>query len=260
MKYVLSDIHGNNRAWESIKSQIKLTKKDDLYILGDVIDRGEYGIEILQEIMHSPNMHMLLGNHEYMMMNALGFPYVKNDPEYVSHSRNENMELWFYNGGQPTYNTCRKMNQVDIGWIMDYLKGLPLSYEVEAGGRKFELVHANSPKFIADMLDHNIVKEGYELAAIITYFSVWDRDHLSFAGDYLKGFETTMVFGHTPTCNLRKVGCNCENSDSKYLEVFQFENLIGIDCGAGWGDYVHNDKGGRLSCVRLDDMQIFYSR
>ena len=38
MTYVLSDIHGNSRRFQSILSQIDLQPEDTLYILGDIID------------------------------------------------------------------------------------------------------------------------------------------------------------------------------------------------------------------------------
>lgn len=41
---------------------------DTVYILDDVIDRGPDGIKLIQEIMDSPNMVMILGNHEHMMI------------------------------------------------------------------------------------------------------------------------------------------------------------------------------------------------
>ena len=51
MIYVMSDIHGNKRRFESILEQISLREEDTLYILGDVIDRHPDGIELLQRIM-----------------------------------------------------------------------------------------------------------------------------------------------------------------------------------------------------------------
>ena len=39
MIYVMSDIHGNSRRFNSIMEQIQLKETDTLYILGDVIDR-----------------------------------------------------------------------------------------------------------------------------------------------------------------------------------------------------------------------------
>ena len=75
MTYVLSDIHGNERRFESVLKQICLQPEDTLYVLGDVIDRHPGGIRILRRIMPTPNAQMLLGNHEYMMLRALGCPY-----------------------------------------------------------------------------------------------------------------------------------------------------------------------------------------
>ena len=72
MIYVLSDIHGRLDRFEKMLRMIDLQDSDTLYILGDVIDRGKDGIRILQKITEMPNVKMLLGNHEYMMMKALG--------------------------------------------------------------------------------------------------------------------------------------------------------------------------------------------
>ena len=47
MIYVLSDIHGNERRFRSILEQIDLQPSDTLWVLGDVIDRGEHGAELL---------------------------------------------------------------------------------------------------------------------------------------------------------------------------------------------------------------------
>ena len=53
MIYVLSDIHGNKENFDSILEKINLRMEDSLYILGDVIDRYPYGIQLLQQIMGS---------------------------------------------------------------------------------------------------------------------------------------------------------------------------------------------------------------
>lgn len=69
--FVISDIHGQKEAFFSLLEQVKFSEYDELYILGDVIDRGPYGIALLQHIMSQPNMHFILGNHEEMMCRAL---------------------------------------------------------------------------------------------------------------------------------------------------------------------------------------------
>ena len=63
MTYVLSDIHGNLRRFESIMKQIDLQSDDTMYVLGDVVDRYPDGIKILRRIMKMPNAKMLMGNH-----------------------------------------------------------------------------------------------------------------------------------------------------------------------------------------------------
>ena len=69
MTFVISDIHGDWNAYQSILSQINLRDEDQLYVLGDVIDRGSDGLRILRDIMKKPNMTMLSGNHELIKRN-----------------------------------------------------------------------------------------------------------------------------------------------------------------------------------------------
>ena len=41
---------------------------DFLFVLGDVIDRGEHGITLLRWMAEQPNVQLILGNHEAMLM------------------------------------------------------------------------------------------------------------------------------------------------------------------------------------------------
>lgn len=54
MIYVMSDIHGHRRRFDSVMKQINLQPEDTLYILGDVIDRNPDGIRILQQLRAMP--------------------------------------------------------------------------------------------------------------------------------------------------------------------------------------------------------------
>ena len=71
--YVMSDIHGEDELFHAMLKQIRFSEEDTLYILGDVIDRGPNGIALLQEIMKTPNMVMLLGNHEEIFRDLAQF-------------------------------------------------------------------------------------------------------------------------------------------------------------------------------------------
>lgn len=53
MIYVMSDLHGDFNKFTSMLNLIKFKQEDTLYVLGDVIDRGYKGIEILQHIIRN---------------------------------------------------------------------------------------------------------------------------------------------------------------------------------------------------------------
>ena len=132
MIYVLSDIHVRLDRFEKMLIMIDLQDNDTLYILGDVIDRGKDGIRILQKITEMPNVRMLLGNHEYMMMKALGFPY--GGTYAADESQSRLLMLWYRNGGDVTHNGWDELTEEDRDKIREFLLALPLNYDVEVNG------------------------------------------------------------------------------------------------------------------------------
>ena len=121
MVYVLSDIHGNERRFNSILEQINLQSDDILYILGDVVDRHPEGIRILRKIMKMPNVKMLLGNHEYMMLNALGCPYDAADDTNELLQRKA-LRLWYSNGGKVTHDSLKHLRKTQRLEIVEFLR------------------------------------------------------------------------------------------------------------------------------------------
>ena len=123
MIYVMSDIHGNRAKFDSIMEQIGLRAEDTLYILGDIVDRGPDPIGILRQVMSLPNVKMLLGNHEHMMLRALGDPYEASDvpnPE-------ESLFHWYRNGGDVTHRYWKRIRKTLRAEVIAYLKSLPLT-------------------------------------------------------------------------------------------------------------------------------------
>lgn len=237
--YVLSDIHGNLHNFNSILEDIQLTVNDSLYILGDVIDRFPHGIQILQTLMRMPNAHMLLGNHEYMMLNALGVPY-EAETTLNAFQVNNARKLWYCNGGQVTHQAWKNLSTDEQNEIICYLKGLPLNIDVEVCGRNFKLVHGAATEFYDTY--SIFIKENR------TEFCVWDRDSIFGMADQK---DCTIIFGHTSTATLQ---------DENPQRIFYYKNMIGIDCGSGWPapDKINSIQG-CLACLRLEDMKEFYS-
>lgn len=47
--------------------KIQFSEKDELYVLGDVANRGPEPIKVLQDMMKRPNIIFILGNHDFIM-------------------------------------------------------------------------------------------------------------------------------------------------------------------------------------------------
>lgn len=231
MTYVMADIHGNLQKFESIMKQIKLQANDTLYILGDVIDRHSDGIKILNRIMKMPNVKMLIGNHEYMMLNAIG--HCKDVADERKNADWDTKRCWYRNGGVLTHEQLKHMRKETRAKIFQFLRGLPINIDIEVNNIKYKLVHA-SP-------EENYLSSPYYVYEYENEqeFAVWERWRIT--NPVPEGF--ILIFGHTPTCYFQ---------DNEPLSIWKSDRAIGIDCGCGYDD-------GRLGCIRLDDMQEFYS-
>ncbi|RKJ74081.1 hypothetical protein D7X33_20045 [Butyricicoccus sp. 1XD8-22] len=63
MIYAMSDIHGCVDRYREMLDLIGFVPRDTLYTLGDAIDRGPDGVQILQDMMFRPDVFPILGNH-----------------------------------------------------------------------------------------------------------------------------------------------------------------------------------------------------
>lgn len=237
MIYVMSDIHGQKRRFDSIMKQINLQPEDTLYILGDVIDRNPDGIKILRQFMATPNVRMLLGNHELMMMDALYYP-PPEDEDWPENYYNRKQSLWYRNGGQVTHDYLKRIKKTVRQEIFEYLDKLPVNVELTVNGRQFILTHA-AP---VDLYEN--YGSGYNSER---EFAVWKRFE-----DFPVLEDWIVIFGHTPTFHFQY---------DNPMAIWDVKSWIGIDCGCMLPDMGDPWSGvlGRLACLRLDDMQVFYS-
>ena len=240
MKYTISDIHGNLNGFMTMLKQINFTENDELYVLGDVIDRGLYGIDILQYIMEHDNIKMLLGNHELFMIQSL----VDNDYDVYKCWTSEN------NGGSVTYEAFMKLKESEKNDILDYLTSLPLRFNVEAAGSKYHLCHANSPVVWRKLVEAGKIKEW---PFNKRDFCTWDRKHHKELNEFGKENDVKIIIGHTPTPML-------SSFDGKAEPLLLGDHLLNIDCGSA---YINRDEYKnvcRLACLRLGDEKVFYDQ
>ncbi len=71
-RFAIGDIHGSFQTFTSLLEKLKLTKRDQVFILGDMIDRGPYSILVVEYIMslmqQGYQLLPLRGNHEQLIV------------------------------------------------------------------------------------------------------------------------------------------------------------------------------------------------
>ncbi len=227
MNYVISDIHGEFPRYQQMLETINFQPEDTLYVLGDVIDRGAQGIEIIEDIMARANVVPLLGNHEKMCLNAFSRPI---NPEAMS--------LWRdYNGGNTTYRALKYRRTAEQRRkILSWMESLPDHLNITVGSKSFHLVHA----FPADNTEARI----------------WTRPDYSDPVPFQD--NRVVIVGHTVTAHF--LGEQSPHDAMRALEsmeehflIVHAPHFIAIDCGCG-----NRTPARRLACLRLEDFQEFY--
>ena len=106
MIYVMSDLHGMVDKYKMMLEKLNLQPEDALFVLGDVIDKGEDGIKILADMRYRPNIYPVLGEHEYFAKKLLPvFEDADSKEECESLLTGETKslyDLWLMSGGEPT--------------------------------------------------------------------------------------------------------------------------------------------------------------
>lgn len=123
-RFVIGDVHGHYDALIALFEAIAPDQEDEIYFLGDLIDRGDQSAEVVKFVMDN-NYNCLLGNHEIMLLNILGSGEVV--PQLF--------QSWLQNGGYATVTSYgNKIPQEHIDWFFQ----LPLYLDLG----DFWLVHA----------------------------------------------------------------------------------------------------------------------
>ena len=230
MIYVTSDLHGYPlKKFQKLLADAGFGDEDYLFILGDVIDRGEEGVEILKWLLVQPNVQLILGNHEAMMLECDFLLKEITDQSLVEFAnyRWGVLRTWRANGGDSTLSALRKEPQEVKESIFEYLRDCPLYDTVSVGDKNYLLVHGGLGDFSEDK----------KLSEYIPHDFLWARPY--FDEEYSKKFIT--ILGHTPT------GFYGAQFNGKILHR---PTWINVDVGCA--------RGLPPALLRLDDMAEFY--
>ena len=231
-EYVCSDLHGQYEVYKDIID--KIGENDKLYILGDVIDRGPDGMKILQDIakrQENGQVEFFVGNHEYMMIQAL----------FLGNSEVEKIWTSESNGGKKTKEEFEKLPDQEKNKIRNLLLNSLVYKEIDVDHEKLYLVHAKAiqnankeKESVKDFLETGRQKE-LEMA-------VWTRkgdQKTDQSGEVWKDEEigknnVYSIIGHTPTNGMIEIS----------------KGYVNIDCGASYF--------GNECLLRINDGKIVY--
>jgi serine/threonine protein phosphatase 1 len=205
--------------------KIKLTDKDILYILGDIVDRGPEGMKIIIDLIQRKNVITLRGNHDHEAMIFLKYLIMPNDG-YVVDEIAEVFQLWMLDGGNTTYHSFMELSDTDKRAVIGYLRGLPIFKKIIVGTQYYFLSHTVPEK--DKMLDFNNCNM---------------YDFLMGEPDYKEKYYDDMIIvtGHTPTGFI---------DEASLGKLWKGNNHIAVDCGAVFDH--------PLGCICLDTQEEYY--
>ncbi|MCD7911025.1 serine/threonine protein phosphatase [Bacillus velezensis] len=223
--FVLSDIHGEYEKFEEVMKHWNPSTMN-LAILGDMIDRGENSLKVVQKIMsikeeYPDQVVVLKGNHEDMLLIFLKEKDYETGDWYFNNGGNRTCESFvddnyiFFKSYEERARLMLKRNEE-----IKFIRELPLYYEF--GDVLF--VHAGINPFLDDW------KQTTEKDFL------WNRGFWKFKNQTGK----IIVFGHTITQLL--------HADKRNdIWISNCKSYINIDGGAVFGGHLNaiviNNKG-----------------
>lgn len=234
MIYLMSDIHGDYKHFNKLLEIIKFQDKDKIYILGDVINKNGDNIKMLDYCMKHNNIILLKGNHERWLQKIV------EEPNYISTFIEKC-------SGKKTYEEWISLSDEMRDKYYNYICQLPYYQVVTINQKKYMLTHTGYMKKCKPVYEStsviNIEKTIEKMVEEDEYQYLCYSDIFELPKDVQ--FNIFCFVGHVPTLLFEEV---------KNSEIMWRKNFANIDCSAGW-----RKKGGKLSCIRLDDMNTWYS-
>ena len=224
--YFCSDLHGEYDAFFRLLDKISFSDDDNVYILGDIIDKGADSSRLVLALSDMKNVFAILGNHEYYFLKH----YALCVDDYSSGSIDD---LWL-KVGEYFQDDPRPFPPR----AADYIENLP--YYIEE--KDFICVHAGV------MLDSS--GKILPMESQSPNHMIFDR---TFKDDgVLPEKSKTVLFGHTP--------CSYQNETGKIIKTLR----KGLSSAEKLSDYakIRLDTGvhltGLLGCIRKEDLAEFY--
>ena len=179
-RWIIPDIHGCPQTLQALfENMLKITKHDQLYLLGDYIDRGPDSKGVIDYLMHLQkeeyNVHCIKGNHEDMCVKA----YEADKKKKLFGSKHIEQKEWEAVGAKETLQSfgVKHPREIPIEYI-EWMKECMPYVELE----EYILVHAG--------LNFNIDNPFED-----EHSMMWTR---RFKVNYNKSHGKKIIHGHIP--------------------------------------------------------------
>lgn len=181
-RYVATDWHGIKDIADQILDYLK--PEDELYFLGDAIDRGPDGLYIMNKLLKDPRVTYLLGSHEDLMLMCVP-DFIEGHFEYAAD--------WYQNGGEVTWKQMElSFTDTEKLWFCKQIRCMPRYVNItNTRGQHILLSHAGYDPWVTD-------KEALMWGIKDRY--VWDRKHIHSSPEPFKQEkwkDTYVIHGHT---------------------------------------------------------------
>ena len=147
--YVFSDIHGHAAPLQRLLDRISPADDDRFFCLGDLIDRGPDPLGVENTVRALPNVHVLMGNHEDLML-----AWYRNPQSPAA------LADWTFNGGGVTLRALRTLGRDEQLELIDWFENLPAYAVCSVGEQVYVLVHAG---FAIEVVDAQYAQETIDL-------------------------------------------------------------------------------------------------
>ena len=235
--FFFTDIHGMYDLYRAIMDYCNEQDPEAMIIFGgDAIDRGRYGYKIMKELLNTPRVIYLKGNHEDMFVRAAkeiydNFTFSHSACEYVRETlsscsyKYRNIQDSLFNGGLDTLT----------GWVMD---GMSMKLVERIDKLPYTFVYNNCDFCHAAGIYNtfrraeNAEYEGKKIHSVDATSLLWTR------GAFNVGWKTDRIaiFGHTPVQCLKEFMDTDKNIMTPYKWVGQaYDDMLGpkIDMDTG---------------------------
>lgn len=171
-RFAISDIHGCVATFETLLRRIDLQAGDELFLLGDFIDRGPDSKAVIDRVWalseEGLKVQCLRGNHEQMLLDAT--------------STKDRREMFLFNGGSKTLESFGVGRVSDVPKpYREWMDALPLYLESPG----YLMVHAG-----IDFRSEAPLEDDAALLWLRDWYHRIDRDWLA---------GRIVIHGHTPT-------------------------------------------------------------